>query len=241
MYPFERFNDATKRVLSLAQDEAERAHTSYIGTEHILLALLREPNTVAGAVLQALNIDFAGADSIIGPVTQTARQEAAVPHTIPTSRVKTVIELSFAEARAMGDAYVGTEHVLVALLVEGEGIAAHVLVDMGATLEKVRAAVETVRTSGAVVEAGNSAEPSWQSVSRAYRAASPRSGLRFVRFERAGTADADSGPVFVNPADVVAVAQVGEDRASITLRHNDSSTLFVRGSAEDIARQLEQA
>jgi len=146
MYPFERFTERAKRVLTLAQEEAERSHHSYIGTEHLLLGLLREGDGLAARALDELGIE-------VGVVRQTIEsvlvrnERIIIRQIIPTSRVKTVIEISFEEARRMGDNNVGTEHILLGLLIEGEGIAAHVLADLGATLEKVRAAIERLRTS----------------------------------------------------------------------------------------------
>ena len=141
MYPFERFTERAKKVLTLAQEEAERSHHSYIGTEHLLLGLLREGEGLAAKVLNNLGVE-------IGKVRQTIEsvlgrnERIIIQQIIPTSRVKKVIEISFEEARRMGHAYVGTEHLLLGLLIEGEGIAAHVLEDLGATLDKVRAEIE---------------------------------------------------------------------------------------------------
>jgi ATP-dependent Clp protease ATP-binding subunit ClpA len=141
MYPFERFTERAKKVLTLAQEEAERSHHSYIGTEHLLLGLLREGEGLAAKVLNNLGVE-------IGKVRQTiesvlGRNELTIiQHIIPTSRVKKVIEISFEEARRMGHNYVGTEHLLLGLVIEGEGIAAHVLEDLGATLEMVRYEIE---------------------------------------------------------------------------------------------------
>ena len=151
MYPFERFNQATQRVLTLAQEEAERSHHSYIGTEHILLGLLRERDTIASTVLDRFNVDIADVrrsiDTILG-----AHERIVIQQIIPTSRVKTLIEISFTEARRMGDSFVGTEHILLGLLIEGEGIGAHVLNDLGANLDSVRAAIDVVRKAGKIVE-----------------------------------------------------------------------------------------
>ncbi len=130
MYPFERFTEDAKRTLTLAQEEAERSHNSYIGTEHLLLGLLRVQKGTAYRVLTDLGVHIA-----------TVR-EVIVQSIIPTSRVKKVIELSFEEARRMGHNEVDTGHILLGLIVEGEGIAAHVLTDLGATLQKVRPAIE---------------------------------------------------------------------------------------------------
>jgi ATP-dependent Clp protease ATP-binding subunit ClpA len=240
MYPFERFNVATKRVLTLAQEEAERAHVNYIGTEHLLLGLLSEPNTVAGEVLRGLNVDLVNARGIIGTVMKPeADERIIIQHIIPTSRVKKVIEISFEEAREMGDGFVGTEHLLLALLVEGEGIAAHVLEDLGVTLETVRTRIASVRKTGTIVESSKGAESSgYQAFAGRGSAARPLSGLRLVLFERAGEKTTDGAPVYVNPVDVVRVDRVSDDETSITLRHNDSSALVVRGPVSEVARRL---
>ncbi|HUY56508.1 MAG TPA: ATP-dependent Clp protease ATP-binding subunit [Candidatus Micrarchaeaceae archaeon] len=137
MYPFERFTEKAKKVLTLAQDEAERSHHSYIGTEHLLLGLLREGEGLAAKVLSNLGVEIDKVrdtiDSVLG-----RNERIIVQQIIPTSRVKKVIEIAFEEAKRMNNTYVGTEHLLLGLLIEGEGIAAHVLEDLGANLEKVR-------------------------------------------------------------------------------------------------------
>jgi ATP-dependent Clp protease ATP-binding subunit ClpA len=141
VYPFERFTERAKKVLTLAQEEAERSHHSYIGTEHLLLGLLREHDGLAAHVLANLGVDIEGVRTVIESVL--GRNEGIViQQIIPTSRVKKVIEISFEEARRMGHDHVGTEHVLLGLMLEGDGIAAHVLQDLGATLDKVRVEIE---------------------------------------------------------------------------------------------------
>jgi Clp amino terminal domain, pathogenicity island component len=141
MYPFERFSEDAKRTLTLAQEEAERSHLSYIGTEHLLLGLLRVEKGTAYRVLTDLGIDIGTVRNVIRSVVGR-NERILVQSIIPTSRVKKVIELSFEEARRMGDNYVDTGHILLGLIIEGEGIAAHVLEDLGATFKKVRPAVE---------------------------------------------------------------------------------------------------
>ena len=146
MYPFERFTERAKKVLTLAQEEAQRSHHNYIGTEHLLLGLLREGDGLAAKVLNNLGVE-------IGKVRQTiesvlGRNELIrIQQIIPTSRVKKVIEISFEEARRMGHNYVGTEHLLLGLLIEGEGIAAHVLNDLGVTLNSARREIERLLVS----------------------------------------------------------------------------------------------
>ncbi|MDA8395491.1 MAG: NDP-hexose 4-ketoreductase, partial [Candidatus Dormibacteraeota bacterium] len=141
MYPYERFSERAKAALTLAQGEAEKSHHSYIGTEHVLLGLLREGDGLAARVLGSLGVEIdkvrSTIDSFLG-----AGERVIVQQIIPTSRVKKVIEIAFEEAKRMNDTSVGTEHLLLGLLIEGEGIAAHVLEDLGANLETVRAQIE---------------------------------------------------------------------------------------------------
>jgi ATP-dependent Clp protease ATP-binding subunit ClpC len=146
MYPFERFNEQAKKGLTLAQEEAERSHHSYIGTEHLLLGLLRVQDGTAFRVLTDLGVDIVTVREVIKSVLGR-NERILIQSIIPTSRVKKVIELSFEEARRMGDSEVDTAHMLLGLIIEGEGIAAHVLTDLGATLEKVRPAIERLRSS----------------------------------------------------------------------------------------------
>jgi ATP-dependent Clp protease ATP-binding subunit ClpA len=141
MYPFERFTEDAKRTLTLAQEEAERSHHSYIGTEHLLLGLLRVESGTAYRVLSGLGVDIATVREVINSVLGR-NERILIQSIIPTSRVKKVIELSFEEARRMGHNEVETAHILLGLIIEGEGIAAHVLTDLGATMAKVRPAIE---------------------------------------------------------------------------------------------------
>ena len=137
---FERFTDRARRVVVLAQEEARTLDHNYIGTEHILLGLIHEGEGVAASALQALGIspaDIRGdLEAIIG------RGEQAPVGNIPfTPRAKKVLELSLREALQLGHNYIGTEHILLGLVREGEGVGAEVLVKRGATLELVRAEV----------------------------------------------------------------------------------------------------
>ncbi|HUE66997.1 MAG TPA: Clp protease N-terminal domain-containing protein [Candidatus Acidoferrum sp.] len=141
LYPFERFTEGAKGVLSLAQEEAERSHHSYIGTEHLLLGLLRQRDTTAADVLRELGIDIDAVRATIASVL--GRDERIIiQQTIPTSRVKKVIEIAFDEAGRRAQQFVEPGHILAALVIEGEGIAAHVLADMGATQDRVLEALD---------------------------------------------------------------------------------------------------
>jgi ATP-dependent Clp protease ATP-binding subunit ClpA len=141
MYPFERFSEDGKRALMLAQEEAERAHHLYIGTEHLLLGLMRIESSSAHRVLTRLDIAIDAVREAIKTVLGRT-ERILVQQMIPTSRVKKVIEIAFEEARRMGHAEVDTAHLLLGLVIEGEGIAAHVLADLGAPAERVIAEVE---------------------------------------------------------------------------------------------------
>jgi ATP-dependent Clp protease ATP-binding subunit ClpC len=134
---FEKFSERARKVLSLAQEEAQRFKHNYIGTEHILLGLSKESEGVAAKVLSSLGIESnkiqSSVEFIIG---QGDRQ---TPNSLGlTPRAKKVIELSVDEARRLNHQYIGTEHILIGLLREGEGIAAGVLESLGASLEDVR-------------------------------------------------------------------------------------------------------
>jgi ATP-dependent Clp protease ATP-binding subunit ClpA len=139
MYPFERFTDGAKRALTRAQEEAVAASQSYIGTEHLALALVRDDGA-AGNVLRDMGITYEGMTTQIATVLDSVEKPRA-PRIIPPSRMKRVTELTFQEATNAGAEQVGTEHLLVALLVEAEGVAAQVLDKLGATLPRVRRAI----------------------------------------------------------------------------------------------------
>jgi ClpA/ClpB-like protein len=141
MYPFERFTEGAKKVLTLAQEEAERSHHSYIGTEHLLLGLLRQPDTTAAEVLLELDIDIDAVRATIASVLGR-NERIIIWQIVPTSRVKKVIEIAFEEAGRRGQRFVEPGHILAALVIEGEGIAAHVLADLGATQDKVLEALD---------------------------------------------------------------------------------------------------
>ncbi len=148
MYPFERFTERAKKVLTLAQEEAERSHHSYIGTEHLLLGLLREEEGVGRQALVALGVDLETTRAKIAAVLGE-NERTVIQQIIPTSRVKKVIEIAFEEARRLGVGHVGTEHLLLGLLIEGEGVAAKVLDDMGVTIDRAREEVERLLREGA--------------------------------------------------------------------------------------------
>jgi ATP-dependent Clp protease ATP-binding subunit ClpC len=134
---FERFTDRARRVIVLAQEEARRLNHNYIGTEHFLLALLYEGEGVGARALESLGISH---DEVRQQIEEIiGRGQEAPPGHIPfTPRAKKVLELSLREALQLGHTYIGTEHILLGLIHEGDGVAAQVLVRLGADLDRTR-------------------------------------------------------------------------------------------------------
>ena len=134
---FERFTDRARRVVVLAQEEARMLSHNYIGTEHILLGLIHEGDGIAAKALESLGVSLeavrAQVEEIIGQ-----GQQAPSGHIPFTPRAKKVLELSLREALQLGHNYIGTEHILLGLIREGEGVAAQVLHKLGADLNRVR-------------------------------------------------------------------------------------------------------
>ena len=161
---FERFTDRSRRAIVLAQEEARFLGHNYIGTEHILLGLIREDQGVAAKALESLGISLElvrqQVEEIIGH-----GQELPPPGHIPfTPRAKKVLELSLREALQLSHSYIGTEHILLGLLREGEGVAAQVLVTLGADLNRVRQQViQLLRDGAAEAPAGIASLPGFGS------------------------------------------------------------------------------
>jgi len=157
------FTDRVRKVLQMAREEAARLHHEYVGTEHILLGLIREGEGVAAAVLTNLNVDLEDIQQKIEETVKKGKAAAAAGPDLPyTSRAKKVLELAMTEARELNHSYVGTEHLLLGLLREEKGIAAQVLTDAGVNLEQSRA--ETLRLLGSDMPqasaGGSSSQPS---------------------------------------------------------------------------------
>ncbi|MEA3245265.1 MAG: ATP-dependent Clp protease ATP-binding subunit, partial [Gemmatimonadota bacterium] len=150
------FTERVRKVLAMAREEAARLHHEYVGTEHILLGLIREGEGVAAAVLQQLNVDL---DEVQQKIEETVKKGKAAQATGPdlpyTSRAKKVLELAMGEARDLNHSYVGTEHLLLGLLKEEKGLAAQVLTEAGVNLDAAR--TETLRLLGTDMPAGGAA------------------------------------------------------------------------------------
>ena len=169
---FERFTDRARRVVVLAQEEARMLSHNYIGTEHILLGLIHEGEGVAAKALESLDISLeavrAQVEEIIGQ-----GQQAPSGHIPFTPRAKKVLELSLREALQLGHSYIGTEHILLGLIREGEGVAAQVLQKLGADLNRVRQQViqllsgfqgKESASSGAATSGSGGDAPAWSLV-----------------------------------------------------------------------------
>ncbi len=187
---FERFTDRARRVLVLAQEEARDLNHAFIGTEHILLGLIREGEGVAAKALDALGVTF--------DVVREKVEEAIGPNSNPspgsppfTPRAKKVLELSLREALQLGHSYIGTEHMLLGLVREGDGVAAQVLNDLGADMARVRTQVIQMMSGQAGKEAGPSSTTSSKGDSEASggSAVLDQFGRNLTQFAREGKLD----------------------------------------------------
>lgn len=164
---FERFTDRARRVVVLAQEESQRLSHNYIGSEHLLLGLLAEREGVAARALESLNVTLTAAreqvEEIIGPGQQTPRG-----HIPFTPRAKKILELSLREALTMGSEVIDTEHLLLGLIDEGDGVGAQILQQRGATAQAVREAVARLISADpeAAEVTGPGSEPRAVSVGR---------------------------------------------------------------------------
>ncbi|MBF4509757.1 MAG: ATP-dependent Clp protease ATP-binding subunit [Aeromicrobium sp.] len=138
---FERFTEKARRVVVYAQEEARMLNQNYIGTEHLLLGLIREQDGIAAKALESLEISLEDVHQQVEDLIGRGSYVPSSGHIPFTPRAKKVLELSLREALQLGHNYIGTEHVLLGLIREGEGVAAQVLLNLGADLEKVRSAV----------------------------------------------------------------------------------------------------
>jgi ATP-dependent Clp protease ATP-binding subunit ClpC len=204
---FERFTDRARRVVVLAQEEARMLNHSYIGTEHILLGLIHEGEGVAARALGSMDIDLQtvreNIQEIIGEGTSSP-----LGHIPFTPRAKKVLELSLRESIELGHNYIGTEHILLGLLREGEGVASQVLLKMGATLQAVRSEVLNLLQSYAGQELPKAAQGGRVEAMAAASPVEPRNWPLCPRCRRPL-----EGTVGYRVLDVPAVAEGGEARA----------------------------
>ncbi|MDG2261268.1 MAG: ATP-dependent Clp protease ATP-binding subunit [Actinomycetota bacterium] len=183
---FERFTDRARRVVVLAQEEARLLNHNYIGTEHILLGLIHEGEGVAAKALESLGISL---EAVRSQVEEIIGQGGSSPsgHIPFTPRAKKVLELSLREALQLGHNYIGTEHILLGLIREGEGVAAQVLVKLGADLSRVRQQVIQLLSgySGpASASGGSGKEPAGATSGQSSEAGSQSGSLVLDQFGR---------------------------------------------------------
>ena len=197
MERFDKFTDRARKVLTLAQDEAQRFNHNYIGTEHLLLGLVREGEGVAARVLENMNVELAkvrtAVEFIIGRGDRPVVGEVGL-----TPRAKRVIELAIDEARRLGHNYIGTEHLLLGLVREGEGIAAGVLEILGVNLDKVRH--EVIR----VLSQSSSVGPAQETKRSSKTPTVDALGINLTEASRAGKLD----PVIGREKEIERVIQI---------------------------------
>jgi ATP-dependent Clp protease ATP-binding subunit ClpC len=135
---FERFTDRARRVVVFAQDEARGLNHNWIGTEHLLLAVIREGQGVGAKALESMQISLDAARQQVESIIGRGQEPVGDGHIAFTPRAKKVLELSLREALQLGHNYIGTEHILLGLIREGDGVAALVLVNLGSDLNRAR-------------------------------------------------------------------------------------------------------
>jgi ATP-dependent Clp protease ATP-binding subunit ClpC len=149
MYPFERFTAHAQKVLTLAQDDAASLGHGHIGTEHLLLGLVQEGEGLGARALAAVGVTITAirplVEGVVPPTPNEARPRRQI---IPTTRVKTVIDLAFKAAELDGQPSVGTDHLLLGVVAEGAGLGAVVLRNLGADEASIRSAVDRLRQEG---------------------------------------------------------------------------------------------
>src|SRR3954449_13401803 len=162
MAQFDKFTERARKVLTLAQEEAQRFNHNYIGTEHLLLGIVREGDGVAARVFSNMNVRLPKVREAVEFIIGQGK-EPVVGDIGLTPRAKKVLELAVDESRRLNHHYIGTEHLLVGLVREGEGIAAGILESLGANLEKVRSQVMQVVLGLSVVQEGTGRLPPFKS------------------------------------------------------------------------------
>src|SRR5947199_2421020 len=230
---FERFTDRARRVVVLAQEEARMLNHNYIGTEHILLGLIHEGEGVAAKSLESLGISLEGVRSQVEEIIGQG-QQAPSGHIPFTPRAKKVLELSLREALQLGHNYIGTEHILLGLIREGEGVAAQVLVKLGADLNRVRQQVIQLLSGYQGKEAATAGGPA---------EGTPSSSLVLDQFGRNLTASAREGkldPVIGRGKEIERVMQVLSRRTKnnpvLIGEAGVGKTAVVEGLAQNIVK-----
>ena len=230
---FERFTDRARRVVVLAQEEARMLNHNYIGTEHILLGLIHEGEGVAAKALESLGISLEAVRQQVEEIIGQG-QQAPSGHIPFTPRAKKVLELSLREALQLGHNYIGTEHILLGLIREGEGVAAQVLVKLGADLNRVRQQVIQLLSGFQGKEPATAGGPA---------EGTPSTSLVLDQFGRNLTAAAREGkldPVIGREKEIERVMQVLSRRTKnnpvLIGEPGVGKTAIVEGLAQDIVK-----
>jgi Clp amino terminal domain, pathogenicity island component len=203
---FERFTDRARRVVILAQEEARRLNHDYIGTEHLLLGLIREPEGIAARALESLKISLpAVRENVDAAVTKG--EQAASGHIPFTPEAKHVLELSLRESLQMGVNYIGTEHILLGLVREADGVGAQVLTGLGADLDGVRQRIiELLSAPSASGSARSASGPASSASGPASSGGGPPGPARPVNPDQPSARRARSR-VFENPSSLAALSR----------------------------------
>jgi ATP-dependent Clp protease ATP-binding subunit ClpA len=232
------FTERVRKVLSLSREEAARLHHEYVGTEHVLLGVLREGEGVAATVLQNVGIDM---DALSARLDETVKRGNSANVTGPdlpyTSRAKKVLELAMSEARDLNHSYVGTEHLLLGLLREEKGIAAQVLVDAGLTLDVARS--EVLRILGTATDQPADSVPTAIQAGMNWLAGAPsgqypdrlRTVLESARVLAARAGAANLAPVHL----AIALLEHGDGIANVALERMGCDTTLVLAAIRSLA------
>src|ERR1700760_4624422 len=201
---YERFTDRARKVMQLANQEAQRFNHEYIGTEHVLLGLIKEGSGVAANVLKNLDVDLRKIRLEVEKIVQSGPDMVTMGKLPQTPRAKKVIEYSIEEARNLNHNYVGTEHLLLGLLREQEGVAAQVLMNLGLKLEEVREEVLNLLGAGVESEGTNAGEAKGEGKTKSKTPALDSFGRDLTELAREGTLD----PVIGRANEIERVVQI---------------------------------
>jgi ATP-dependent Clp protease ATP-binding subunit ClpC len=201
---FERFTDRARKVMALANQEAQRFNHEYIGTEHILLGLVKEGSGVGATVLKNLDIDLRKVRLEVEKLVKSGPDMVTMGKLPQTPRAKKVIEYAIEEARNLGHNYVGTEHLLLGLLREKDGVAAQVLMNLGLKLEEVREEVLNLLGAGVESEGTSAGESKGEGKAKSKTPALDSFGRDLTELAREGTLD----PVIGRANEIERVVQI---------------------------------
>src|SRR5689334_667399 len=232
---YERFTDRARKVMQLANQEAQRFNHEYIGTEHILLGLVKEGSGVAANVLKNLDIDLRKIRLEVEKIVQSGPDMVTMGKLPQTPRAKKVIEYAIEEARNLGHNYVGTEHLLLGLLREKDGVAAQVLMNLGLKLEEVREEVLNLLGAGVESEGTNAGEGKSETKGKSKTPALDSFGRDLTELAREGTLD----PVIGRANEIERVVQIlcrrTKNNPVLLGEAGVGKTAIVEGLAQEIA------